>query len=65
MQKDPLFRTTLITIAALVGACMLFVGSLSIVAVLVTSHVVGNDGHGDKDAAPAQLPKTAKSLRDS
>lgn len=41
MHKDPLVRTTLLTAAAMVGACVLFVGTLSLAAVLVTSRMVG------------------------
>lgn len=36
-----LFRRTLRTVAMLVGACVVFVGALSVVAVLVTTRALG------------------------
>jgi len=41
LSDTTLTRRTLRTVALLVGACVLFVGALSIVAVAVTSRAVG------------------------
>ena len=41
MENDSLLRTTLVTVAAMVGACALVVGTLSLAAVLVTKSAVG------------------------
>ena len=41
MQNGSLLKTTLVTVAAMVTACVLFVGTFSLIAVLVTNRVVG------------------------
>jgi hypothetical protein len=41
MDSEPILKKTLVTMGKMVGAWVLFVGTLSLVAVLVTSHVVG------------------------
>lgn len=41
VTDDELFARTLRTMAALVAACVVFVGTLSLVAVIVTSKAVG------------------------
>jgi hypothetical protein len=41
MDSEPILKKTLVTVGAMVGACVAFVGTISLVAVLVTSHVVG------------------------
>ena len=55
-----LVRQTLRSVALLVGACVLFVGALSLVAVLVTSRAV-NPG-GAKQADTHDADKNAKPL---
>jgi len=40
---DDLWKRTFRTVAVLVGACVLFVGTLSLVAVVVTNKAVGSD----------------------
>ena len=47
MDSEPIFKKTLVTMAAMVGACVLFVGSLSTIAVVVTSHAVNPSGTTD------------------
>ncbi len=54
-----LVRQTLRSVAILVGACVLFVGALSLVAVAVTSRAVGA---GAKQADTHEADKTAKPL---
>ena len=44
MDSEPILKKTLVTVGAMVGACVAFVGTVSLVAVLVTSHVVGSSG---------------------
>lgn len=58
-SQTTLTRRTLRTVALLVGACVLFVGALSIVAVAVTSRVVGARGDA-KEAASDVSPNAAK-----
>jgi hypothetical protein len=44
MDSEPILKKTLVTVGAMVGAWVAFVGTVSLVAVLVTSHVVGSSG---------------------
>ena len=53
-SPSTLTRQTLRTVALLVGACVLFVGALSIVAVAVTSRAVG--ARDSKEAASDVSP---------
>jgi hypothetical protein len=43
MEAQPILRKTLLTVAVMVGAWVAFVGTLSILAVVVTSHIVGSN----------------------
>lgn len=52
-----LVRTTLRTVAILVGACVLFVGVLSVVAVAVTSRAVNK---GAPEARTSETDPSAK-----
>jgi hypothetical protein len=56
--EQELVRRTLRTVALLVGACVLFVGVLSVVAVAVTSRAVksGATEARTSDAATAKKP---------
>ncbi|MEA2747814.1 MAG: hypothetical protein QOI41_1957 [Myxococcales bacterium] len=61
-SETTLVRRTLRTVAMLVGACVLFVGALSVIAVAVTSRAVGA-GRGDaKEAASEPSPTGKKPL---
>ncbi len=53
LSDDDLAKRTLRTVAVLVAACVVFVGLLSITAVVVTSRAVGG---GDTAAAAAKAP---------
>jgi len=53
-----LTRQTLRTVALLVGACVLFVGALSILAVAVTSRAVG--AHADSKEAASDVSANGK-----
>ena len=44
MDNEPILKKTLVTVGTMVGAWIAFVGTVSLVAVLVTSHVVGSSG---------------------
>ena len=63
MENANLLRTTIVTVAAMLAAFTLFVGTVSVVAVLVTSHVVNPGVDVVKDGTPSKgLPApTAKS----
>jgi hypothetical protein len=43
---EPILKKTLVTVAVMVGAWVVFVGTASLVAVLVTSHAVGGSAEG-------------------
>jgi hypothetical protein len=56
-----LFSRTIRTVAALVGACVLFVGLLSITAVVVTSRAVsGSSLSAASESSPANAAGPAK-----
>jgi hypothetical protein len=44
MDSEPILKKTLVTVGTMLGAWVAFVGTVSLVAVLVTSHVVGSSG---------------------
>ncbi len=46
MDREPILKKTLVTVGTMVGAWIAFVGTVSLVAVFVTSHVVGSSGEG-------------------
>lgn len=56
--ETTLVRRTLRTVAILVGACVLFVGALSVLAVAVTSRAVG--ARGDSKEATSEVSPNAK-----
>jgi hypothetical protein len=47
MEAQPILKKTLVTVAVMVGAWVAFVGVVSLVAVLVTSHLVGAPSEGN------------------
>jgi hypothetical protein len=47
MEGEPILKKTLVTMAAMVSACIVFVGTLSLVAVLVVSRAVNPSGATD------------------
>jgi hypothetical protein len=55
-SDDELLSRTLKTVAILVSACVLFVGALSLAAVLVTSKAVGSAGAEARAQGPAADP---------
>jgi hypothetical protein len=60
MEAEPILKKTLMTMAAMVGAWVAFVGTVTVVAVLVTSHAVATPDDG-KDAPAAASGPAAKS----
>lgn len=61
LSETTLARRTLRTVALLVGACVLFVGALSVVAVTLTSRAVGTRADG-KEATSEASPNAKKPL---
>ncbi len=66
MEGEPILKKTLVTMAAMVGACVVFVGTLSLVAVLVVSRAVGGGGSGAAlgPAEKADAPSSPASSAD-
>lgn len=58
---DDLARRTIRTVLALVAACVLFVGLLSVTAVVVTSRLT--EPGGDGEAKAARAPETAPAAK--
>jgi hypothetical protein len=57
MDREPILKKTLVTVGTMVGVWVAFVGTVSLIAVLVTSHVVGSSaeastGEGSTTASP-------------
>jgi len=50
MENRALIRRTLITVGAMVGACVLVVGSLALVATLIVGRAVAPPGEADAGA---------------
>ena len=60
--EPTLARRTLRTVALLVGACVLFVGALSVIAVGVTSRAVGGGATEARTTDSAQSAKKPLSI---
>src|SRR5262249_34238462 len=56
MQGEPILKKTLVTMAAMVGANVLFVGTLSLGAVLITSHAVNPGGSSSSSKSDTVVP---------
>ena len=54
-NTDSLLKRTLVTVAAMVGACVVVVGTLSLIAVLVVGKAVG-DTSGAASEGPTLVP---------
>jgi hypothetical protein len=50
MDSEPILKKTLVTVGVMVGAWVAFVGTVSLVAVVVTSPVVGSTSDPGGDA---------------
>ena len=60
MDGEPILKKTLVTMAAMVGACVAFVGTLSVVAVFAVTHAAGGGGGGSgAGAAPGAIDAPA------
>jgi hypothetical protein len=55
MDAQPILKKTLVTVGVMVGAWVAFVGTLSFVLVVVTSHIVGSN-HDANDGNEASGP---------
>jgi hypothetical protein len=61
MEGEPILKKTLVTVGVMVGAWVAFVGTVSLIAVLVTSHAVGAapEAGGDRSSAPVAPRRTS------
>jgi hypothetical protein len=58
MDNRTLLRRTLLTIGAMVGACVFIVGTLTLVTLGVVDRAVGSRQAADAGGVPAQTPAT-------
>ena len=59
IDNQALLRRTLLTVGAMVGACVFVVGTLTLVASALVGHIVGpQDGASDGGGAAAVSPAT-------
>jgi hypothetical protein len=57
VDAQPILKKTLVTVAVMVGAWVAFVGTLAVVALVVTSHLVGaSSGASHDDAVEVSDP---------
>jgi hypothetical protein len=54
-SNEPLLKQTLKTVGLMVGGCVLFVGTMSIIAVGVVGHVVGSSSTESSSATDSTL----------
>jgi hypothetical protein len=63
MDGEPILKKTLMTVAAMISAWAAFVGTVTVTAVLVTSHVVGSASPGASDGANGSSPSDSASSK--
>jgi hypothetical protein len=53
LDNQALLKRTLVTAGAMVGACVLFVGTVTLIAVGIVGHAVSGTSGAASDAGPA------------